>query len=73
MAGVAAHLFSQFPSLSSEMLRNLLVEHGEPLEDDDNLAPRINVENTIRYMNRADKLRYITKTLPIVSIKNQNL
>ncbi|OMF08003.1 hypothetical protein BK129_09515 [Paenibacillus amylolyticus] len=73
VAGVAAHLFSQFPSLSAEMLRHLLVEHGEPLEGNDNLAPRINVENTIRYMNRADKPRYVKKTLPMISIKNQNL
>ncbi|WP_405156620.1 S8 family serine peptidase [Paenibacillus sp. FSL K6-0108] len=70
VAGVAAYLFSQFPELSSDMLRRALVEYGDPFESYDNPAPRINVANTIRYLKTVGGPKYIPNTLLITSIQN---
>lgn len=55
VAGVCMHLLTRFPWISPRILRNALVDSGDPLQGDSNVAPRINVQRAIESILRGKK------------------
>jgi serine protease AprX len=48
ISGICAYLFSKFPQIDVQLLKNVLKEHGDYLENYDNPAPKVNVSKVIK-------------------------
>ncbi|TCP21485.1 serine protease AprX [Scopulibacillus darangshiensis] len=48
IAGICAYLFSKFPHSDSQLLKNVLKEQGDYIDNYDNPAPKVNVSKVLK-------------------------
>lgn len=78
IAGICAFLFSKFPSMDSQLLKNILKEQGDYIDNYDNPAPKVNVLKVLRALETGDTnntIPYIKRPItienPINSLKSE--
>lgn len=52
VAGICAYLFSKFPRIDSQLIRNILREQGEFIDNYEHPAPKVNVMNVLKALEK---------------------
>lgn len=79
IAGICANLFSKYPHMDTQLVKNVLKEQGDYLDDYDNPAPKVNVSQVLKaletgYKNRVPPQikRTITVEDPVSSLQSKD-
>lgn len=52
VTGICAYLLSKFPRINSQLIRNVLIEQGEFIENYEHPAPKVNVSNVLKALEK---------------------